>query len=64
MYSTMVPVWRRNRAGTVLRIITVAAMISAHAAPMAAQEVAPPAATESAAPSQAAPAAAPEPTLP
>ena len=64
MYSTMVPVWHRNRAGTVLRIIAIAAMISAHAAPMAAQEAVPPAATESAAPPPAAPAAAPEPTLP
>jgi biopolymer transport protein ExbB len=60
----MVPVWHRNRAGTVLRIIAIAAMISAHAAPMAAQEAVPPAATESAAPPPAAPAAAPEPTLP
>ena len=64
MYSTMVPVWHRNRAGTVLRIIAIAAMISAHAAPMAAQEAVPPAATESAAPPPVAPAAAPEPTLP
>jgi biopolymer transport protein ExbB len=62
MYSTIVPVWLRKRAAAVLRVVSVAAMVSANAVPLRAQEAMPPAAPENAAPAAAAPSAAPQAT--
>jgi biopolymer transport protein ExbB len=53
-YSKTILAWQRNPAATVLRLISVAVLIAATAAPIAAQEVTP-APTESAAPPASAP---------
>jgi biopolymer transport protein ExbB len=58
MYSTIVPVWLPKKGAAVLRVISIAGMVTANAVPLRAQETVLPAATENAVPAPAAPSAA------